>query len=181
MARISKSDTAPEGDLHVSLGAAEFDLNGKSAVYETDDPAVIGDASVNSDLKVEVDTPKSDQRPADYDPQDPHDNPTADHLSAYGSQEARDAAAANERAIKEATGADITAPSEAPSVAESVAATLEAVNVSAEPQLPPADEAKPADTPAPSSATTPPPPSGGGGSPSPSPVAPADSSAGGAN
>jgi hypothetical protein len=169
MARISKSDTAPKDALHITLGAVEFDLDDKNAVYETDDPAVIADASVNADLKVDVPAPKTaDQRP-DFDPHDPHQNPSADHLSAFGSQAARDAAAANEKAIKEATGADIAAPSRAPSVAESVAATLEAARVDAEPQLPDTES----DAPAPAS-PPPTPPNGGSGGPTPpaSPAAP---------
>lgn len=129
MARISKSDNAPKDDLHISLSAGEFDLKGTSAVYETDDPAIIADARANPFLSVEEEVAGAATAVQAGDPLDPHFNPAADHLSAARSDEAVQAADENEARIKEATGADVTAPTEAPSVADSVEATLRASGV----------------------------------------------------
>lgn len=105
MATIKLSDSAPDEAVHFSFVGAEFDLEG-SGTYETDSPEAIDNAQAHPWLTVEVDhAGDADPRPEDaedYDPNDPHDNPEADHLSRFASQETKDEAAANDAAIREA-------------------------------------------------------------------------------
>lgn len=175
MAEISKSDTAPQDAEHFSLGAVEFDLNDKNATYVTDDPAVIANARANPALVVKEDEQPVAATAAAADPLDPHVNPAADHLAATASPEAIAAADKNEAAIKEVTGADVTAPSreDQPSIEETLNATLSAAGVQDAPALPPlpADDSAPTAStpatpppapPAPSTSTTPSSPSNSG-------------------
>lgn len=68
MARISKSDKAPEAEVQFSLGpAAAFSLGGADATYETDDRDAIGEAIVHPWLNVEFDAP-AEQAPEDAPP-----------------------------------------------------------------------------------------------------------------
>lgn len=55
MAKISHSEAAPSEAVHYSFAAAEFDLGGKSKVFETDDASIISEAMAHPWLSVEVD------------------------------------------------------------------------------------------------------------------------------
>jgi hypothetical protein len=143
MAKISKSDAAPSGDLHVSLGRVDFDLTSKKKVYETTDPTVISDARAHVFLSVEEDAPAPvREEQADYDPNDPHDNPASDHLSIWASDEAVKAAAANEAAVRDAAGLAVhvsasgDAPDDVPTVEETINETLDAVGSDASAEVP---------------------------------------------
>lgn len=138
MATIKRAQDAPEDLTHFSLGQADFDLEGADASYETDDPSVIADANVNPFLTVEQEVAAPEEQPDERDPNDPHVNPAADHLSIWASQEAKDAAAANDAAIAKAAGVDrqrVTRNEGNPSVAEAVGQTFETVEVDGDPQF----------------------------------------------
>lgn len=138
MARITKSDTAPSDLQHFSLAQVEFDLTRKNSVYETDDPAVIANARTNPQLVVEEDAPSAAPVAAVSDVLDPHQNPSADHLSALASPAAVAAANANEAAIREAAGLDDSfgVSDGAPTIAETLQATFDVVAPSATPEFP---------------------------------------------
>lgn len=133
MARITKSDRAPQEPLHFTFGTTEFDLADAGSVFETDDPSVIATARANMNLKVEDETSTTIVVAAEKDMLDPHQNPAADHLSAQASPAAVSAAVSNEKAIKAAAGLDITAPSDKPTVPETLQAMFNAVGVRGEP------------------------------------------------
>lgn len=136
MARITKSDSAPADAKHFSLGNVEFDLERKNSVYETEDAAVLANARVHPYLQVEEDHVAPDAAVAVSDPLDPHQNPSADHLSSAATPAAVAAAEANEAAIREATGlADSTRQptTDEPTVAETLAATFNVAAPDAEP------------------------------------------------
>lgn len=99
MATITLSDKAPtgEGPASFSFPEGDFTLEGKGS-YETDNPGLISNANAHPWLDVAV--PVVEEEVADdYDENDPHDNPSADHLSVWASDEAKAEAAANEEAI----------------------------------------------------------------------------------
>lgn len=99
MATISLNDSAPKEAIHFSLGFADFGLEG-SQTFETDNRTEIAAAEQHPWLKVTE--PVVDVKVAsDYDENDPHDNPGADHLSEYASPETVAAAAANDERIRE--------------------------------------------------------------------------------
>lgn len=102
MATISLSDAAPkvDGDFGFALANVNFDL-GAGGSYDTDDPAVLSAAEVHPFLKVEFPEPTEEEK-AEYDPNDPHQNPVADHLSVYASPEVKQAADEADAAIQEA-------------------------------------------------------------------------------
>lgn len=163
MARITKSDNAPAEAKHFSLANVEFDLKAKNSVYETDDAAVIANARAHPYLAVEEDVQAPDATVTASDPLDPHENPSADHLSTAATPAAVAAADANEAAIREATGLSdafgAPADSPEPTVAETLGATFDVAAPDAEPVFP-ADaeqsaQAPPAD--APGGGTTEPP------------------------
>lgn len=162
MARISKSENAPAEAKHFSLGNAEFDLERKNSVYETEDAAIIANARVHPYLVVEEDQEAPDATVAVSDPLDPHQNPSADHLSAVATPAAVAAADANEAAIRDATGLSESTrqpTAEEPTIAETLAATFSVAAPDADPVFA-ADaeesaEAPPAD--APGGGTTKPP------------------------
>lgn len=114
MATISLSDAAPKEAIHFSLANVDFDLEG-SGTYETEQPDAIASAASHPWLKVEVD-PAAAAPVVEPDENDPHVNPTIDHLSVWASQEAVDEAAANEAATLESVGFDsqVSSPDEAP-------------------------------------------------------------------
>lgn len=122
MATITLSDLAPKEEIHFVFGDADFTLGGKNSSYETDSPQVVSNAAAHEWLAVSVPEGTSDPRPEDdpnYDPTDPHDNPSADHLSQMASPESIEAAAANEAAIQAEAYPDVPqqpAPTEAPVV-----------------------------------------------------------------
>lgn len=100
MAKISHSDAAPKDSVHYTLAAGEFDLGGKTKVFETDDQALIADAQVHPWLKVEFEGVNAE---GDFAPQlDPKD----DHLSFINdnSNDPEVAAAAEEAKVKAADG-----------------------------------------------------------------------------
>lgn len=160
MARITKSDSAPNDLTRVTLGSFDFEVP-----FETDNESVVADARANPFLSVEADEPAADPTAAVYDPNDPQRNPAADHLSALASDEAVQAADANEAAIRRAAYPDAPeidpADAVAPSVRESVEATLRLSGVDEAAELPFQDaEETPApfersDTPAPPVVTAP--------------------------
>lgn len=92
MATITFSARVPEGTgaVHFVFPTVDFDLD-VGGSYETDDPNAIANASVHPWLVVEVD-PESVVAPAPPDLNDPHQTPSADHLSAAASPEAVEAA-----------------------------------------------------------------------------------------
>lgn len=100
MATISLSDAAPkvDGELGFALGNANFEL-ASGGSFDSDDPAVIGGAVVHPWLKVAFAAPAESDAP-DYDPNDPHQNPAADHLGQYASPEVKKAAEEAEAAIQ---------------------------------------------------------------------------------
>lgn len=55
MARIVSSGAAPNEAVRYSFAGAEFELDGKNASFESDDPAVLGNAEAHPWLKVERD------------------------------------------------------------------------------------------------------------------------------
>lgn len=144
MAKISKSAEAP-GDLR-AFTFANTVVEVDNLPLETDDPVVIAAADQHPFLDVEREPVDANVAPEGYDVNDPHDNPRADHLSASGSDEARSAADANERAILEAVGNTGLVPnSDNPTVSESVNHTFDVVGVEDAPQLPDSPEPAPAD------------------------------------
>jgi hypothetical protein len=54
MATISSNDSAPAEVVHYSFAGVDFKLGGRTKKYETDDPAVIDNASAHPWLTVEV-------------------------------------------------------------------------------------------------------------------------------
>lgn len=156
MAKITKSDRAPADVGTISIGSASFDLPRKNSVYETDDPLVISSARANPFLSVEEDAPAA--APADApvaDALDPHVTPQADHLSAYASQAAKDAAAANEAAIRESTGLDQTFRNDSadePTIQESLQATFDTLGIDTAPAVA-VDAEEQAEQPAPTTDT----------------------------
>lgn len=99
MATISFTDEAPkfDGSAHFVFGNAEFDLEA-GASFETEDPTIVSCAYTHPWLKVEV--PVVDVKAAsDWDENDPHDNPSIDHLSSLASPESKAAADAAEAAV----------------------------------------------------------------------------------
>lgn len=99
MATITLSDKAPKdaGVISFNFAEDEFQLEGTES-HESEDPGLISNARVHPWLDVEVPV-VANEVADDYDPNDPHDNPRADHLSPLATQEVKDAAAANEAAI----------------------------------------------------------------------------------
>jgi hypothetical protein len=95
--------TRPQRPSTFSLGNAEFDLERKNSVYETEDAAIIANARVHPYLQVEEDQVAPDAAVAVSDPLDPHQNPSADHLSTAATPAAVAAAEANEAAIRQAS------------------------------------------------------------------------------
>lgn len=156
MATITKADGAPSGDLTLLLANEELTLSDGGSV-ETDNEAVIANARSVPFLIVEVPAVPLDTKPANYDPNDPHQNPTADHLSTLASPEAVAAADANEAAIRKVNvAADNVASDETPSVGEVLTQELRASGVRTDPALPvqanesaPAAPASPPERPAP--------------------------------
>lgn len=102
MATISLNASAPKVDSEISFSLANEDFAlASDGSFESTDPAVIGSAVVHPWLKVEFKA-EAEQATSDYDPNDPHQNPAADHLSAYASPETKAAAEATEAAIQAA-------------------------------------------------------------------------------
>lgn len=145
MAKITRVPDAPQDLTHFTLGQVSFDLDSKGT-YTTDDPEVLSNALVSPFLSVEYDVVAPADAPADTrDQNDPHVNPAADHLSVWGSQESKDAADANDAAIKEAFGTIDGEGSQdpAPTVAETLQATFDNAGVDSTPQTPDVDPATP--------------------------------------
>lgn len=92
MASITFSEKAPtdQGPVTFTFGAEQFDL-APGDKYETSDHELIAAAIGNRWLKVEYDLEKETAKIA-YDPNDPHDNPAADHLSPHADAEVKAAA-----------------------------------------------------------------------------------------
>lgn len=118
MAKLSKSSTAPMGPVHYTLGMYEFDLKDGNDSYETSDSLLISAASLVPGLKVSVDTPPADPNTPVVDMLDPHQNPSADHLSIWASDSAVAAAAANDAAIKVVAGDSAVSSTPGPSITE---------------------------------------------------------------
>lgn len=145
MATITKSADAPAGATSFSVGQINFTLDADQPEFVTEDQNVVASARANSFLSVKEDIPVANPNAPTPDQNDPQNNPEADHLSAQASQAAKDAAAANQAAIADiVTGAQNVGAGE-PTVAETVASTLDIIGVEAAPVLP-VDEA-PAPTP----------------------------------
>jgi hypothetical protein len=113
-ATISKSSSAPSGDISLSSGQATFTLNDTTKTYSTEDPQLISAAQASAEFSVEL-PPVVDEAGTvvDSDPNDPRLHREADHLSAQASPETIAAAESNEAAIKAvATAADNQASNE---------------------------------------------------------------------
>jgi hypothetical protein len=98
---VTFSPEAPADEtVRFAFGNVEFTLEpGKP--YETDDADELRGAQAHPWLEVHMDEVAQDAVAAP-DPNDPHNNPTIDHLSEWATPETIAAAAANEAAIKEA-------------------------------------------------------------------------------
>lgn len=97
MATITLSDSASqEGPVRFVFGNVDFLLE-KGDKYETDDSSTIAAAQGSPYLSVEVPVETSEADFA-YDANDPHFNPSIDHLSPMASPEAKAAADAAEAA-----------------------------------------------------------------------------------
>lgn len=143
MARITKNAHAPVDAESVSLGQATFDFDSNGG-FDSDDPTVVSNARANPFLDVEEDVVDEGDPTtrADYDPNDPHDNPSADHLATEGSQAARDAAEANEEAVRESVGLAVPADrTDDPTVEDTLNETFDVVAADGNPKLPEASQA----------------------------------------
>lgn len=101
MAKISLNSNAPTKEkVHFSFGGTDFDLDSPSAVYESDDPAIIAAAGAHDWLVVKIELPKQDER-AEVDMTDPHNNPKVDHLSSEATAETIAKAEAEAERIRE--------------------------------------------------------------------------------
>lgn len=126
MATISFSDKAPpvDGKVHFSFGQSEFDLEAGGSV-EVSDASVATAAAAHPWLTVKFDEVQSEAKTpqeladAAAASTDPHVNPAADHLSAEATQEVKDAAVANDAAVRAATAdAPVEPAEEAPATSQ---------------------------------------------------------------
>lgn len=152
MAKITKSAHAPSGDLIVTTAAGDFTVSDGGS-YETSDHGIITNVEGNKFFDVEHD--KAETAPTEElkgDPNDPHVNPSADHLSSIASPESVAAADANEKAIKEVVSPEVELTPN-PTVAELQENFFENVGVNSNPIAPtenaPAEEAPKAEEPTP--------------------------------
>jgi hypothetical protein len=150
MAKITKSAHAPSGDLLVTTAAGDFTVSDGGS-YETTDKAILDNVGGNNFLVVELD--KAETAPAEElkgDQNDPHVNPSADHLSSLASPEAVAAADANEKAIRDTVSPEIEVTPN-PTVAEIQESFFDNVGINADPVAPtenaPVEEAPKAEEP----------------------------------
>lgn len=103
-ATITKSSTAPAGDVSLSAGQITFTLNDKSTTYSTEDQSIISAALGSTTFDVKLPPPTVEEgTDTQSDPNDPRLHREADHLSAVASQETIDAADKNQQAIDDVT------------------------------------------------------------------------------
>lgn len=156
MAKITKSAHAPSGELSVTNAGGSFTVSDGGS-YETSDVAVLSNVVSNPFLVVEFDKAETEETAeVKGDQNDPHVNPSADHLSSVASPEAVAAADANEKAIKEVVSPEVEVTPN-PTVAEiqesffdnngieaaPVQATSEVPPPAEEPTPPPVEEPAP--------------------------------------
>lgn len=144
MATITKSADAPSDATSFSVGQITFTLDSTQPEFVTDDQGVIASARANSFLSVKEDIPVVDPNVAPIDQNDPQNNPESDHLSAQASLAAKAAAASNQAAIAEIVTGEQNVGAGEPTVAETVASTLDIIGVTTPAELPEEPVAAPA-------------------------------------
>ena len=142
MASINLSAKVPEGTDSVDFvfGSSQFTVV-RGTAFDTTDPTILSDAATHPWLTVSYDAEQAATVVVQPDPNDPHQTPSADHLSAVASPEAISNAAtalqAQQDALKaDASGAVVVAPApyEAPAPvveqtpADAAVAAAEAAN-----------------------------------------------------
>lgn len=142
MARIVKAKDAPDDLSAVTLG--QLTLEADQLPFDTDDASVLAAARGNRFVYVEEDEAGPLTGPeAVADPLDPHRNPEADHLSAFASKSAIEAAEANEAAIREvASPYQNISTGDNPTTAEAVQGAFDAVGVEDAPSFADAEAAE---------------------------------------
>jgi hypothetical protein len=112
MASINLSAAVPEGtdSVHFIFGPEQFDVS-RGTAFDTTDPDILANANNHPWLTVSYAAEQAAVVPVTPDPNDPHQTPTADHLSAVASPEAVQAAAsalAEQQAAVAAPAAEAT-------------------------------------------------------------------------
>lgn len=86
MATISLNENAPKDEVRFSFSTGTFDLEG-SGTYDTESSTLIAEAAQHPWLTVTL-PPVEEDKATERDMNDPHNNPSIDHLSAEASPEA---------------------------------------------------------------------------------------------
>ena len=131
MAHVTTTPDAPRDISTVLVGNAEFD----GGEFDTEDRAVIAFAQASPYFEADVPTEQTAPDAVERDPNDPHANVSADHLSSEASDAAVEAADSNESKIREVARSDVGAPEPA-NVSEAVRGALHNAGVDEDAQLP---------------------------------------------